>query len=80
MREGIIDSQYQLFPIEKIEYLPRLISENVNLCGLNVTIPYKQQVIPLLHELDDNIAGIGAVNTIKIHRVNETKFFFLNIM
>jgi len=71
-KEGITDSQYQLFPIEKIESLPRLILENVNLFGLNVTIPYKQQVISLLHELDDNIARIGAVNTIKIYRNNNS--------
>jgi shikimate dehydrogenase len=68
--EGITDSLYQLFPIEKIEYLPGLILENIDLFGLNVTIPYKQQVIPLLHELDDSITQIGAVNTIKIYRNN----------
>jgi shikimate dehydrogenase len=71
-REGITDSLYQLFPIEEIKYLRGLILENVDLLGLNVTIPYKQQVIPLLHDLDDSIAQIGAVNTIKIYRNNNS--------
>ena len=42
--------------------------ENPNLCGLNVTIPYKEQVIPFLDELDRDTAKIGAVNVIKIIR------------
>ena len=42
--------------------------ENPNLCGLNVTIPYKEQVIPFLDELDKDTAKIGAVNVIKIIR------------
>ena len=45
-----------------------VIEENPNLCGLNVTILYKEQVIPLLDELDKDTAKIGAVNVIKIIR------------
>lgn len=45
-----------------------VIEENPNLCGLNVTIPYKEQVIPFLDELDKDTAQIGAVNVIKIVR------------
>lgn len=45
-----------------------VIEENPNLCGLNVTIPYKEQVIPFLNELDRDTAKIGAVNVIKIIR------------
>ena len=45
-----------------------VIEENPNLCGLNVTIPYKEQVIPFLDELDRDTAKIGAVNVIKIIR------------
>jgi len=44
------------------------LKEKSQLCGLNVTIPYKQQVIPLLDELDETAAEIGAVNVIKFIR------------
>ena len=46
---------------------------NPNLCGLNVTIPYKEQVIPYLDELDKDTAKIGAVNVIKIIRLSKGK-------
>ena len=48
--------------------LPQLIAENVNLHGLNVTIPYKEMVIPYLDVTDKGIWDVGAVNTIKIYR------------
>ncbi|GHT34992.1 shikimate 5-dehydrogenase [Bacteroidia bacterium] len=60
-----IDADYQLFPIEKIDLFPTLLAENPNLCGLNVTIPYKEQIIPFLDELDETAREIGAVNVIK---------------
>lgn len=65
-KEGIADAEYELFPIKTIEELPKLIAENPDLVGLNVTIPYKEQVIPLLDALDPKAEAIGAVNTIKI--------------
>lgn len=67
-RESIKDSRYQLFPIENIEMLPGLIHQLPDLCGLNVTIPYKQSVISYLQRIEDNAEQIGAVNTIKIIR------------
>jgi shikimate dehydrogenase len=67
-REGIADCVYSNFPIEHIGLLPRLIAENENLYGLNITIPYKEQVIPFLDSIDDEIADLRAVNTIKIYR------------
>lgn len=63
---GIADAFYELFPIASIEALPKLIAVHPNLVGLNVTIPYKEQVIPYLDGLDHAAAKIGAVNTIKI--------------
>lgn len=65
VREGIPDSQYELFPIETIERLPELLAAFPNLQGLNVTIPYKQQIIPFLNSLDESAAAVGAVNVIK---------------
>ncbi len=68
LREGITDAEYKLFPIENINLLSSLIADLNNLAGLNVTIPYKQQVIPFLNECDDAVREIGAANTIKIER------------
>jgi shikimate dehydrogenase len=63
-KENIRDAQYLNFPIESIEDFPALIKEQ-NLSGLNVTIPYKQQVIEYLDELDSIAEEIGAVNLVK---------------
>ena len=67
-----IDAEYVNFEIPRIEDFMEVIEENPNLCGLNVTIPYKEQVIPYLDELDKDTAKIGAVNVIKIQRQSET--------
>ncbi len=63
-----INAEYVNFEIPRIEEFMEVIEENPNLCGLNVTIPYKEQVIPYLNELDKDTAKIGAVNVIKIIR------------
>lgn len=65
-REGISGCRYELFPLERIEDLPALLEQYPTLCGLNVTIPYKQAVLPYLHRLDAGAQAIGAVNTIRI--------------
>ena len=61
-----IDAEYVNFEIPSIEDFMEVVEENPNLRGLNVTIPYKEQVIPYLDELDKDTAKIGAVNVIKI--------------
>ena len=55
---------YQNFPLANIAAFPALLKENPALRGLNVTIPYKEAVIPYLDELSPGAAAIGAVNTI----------------
>lgn len=60
-----IDAEYVNFEIPTIEAFPKIIQINPNLCGLNVTIPYKEQIIPFLDELDKDAAAIGAVNVVK---------------
>lgn len=65
--EGI-DAEYVNFEIDDIGKLMEIVSENPHLCGLNVTSPYKEQVIPFLNSVDDNAAAIGAVNTIQLLR------------
>ena len=64
--EGRDHCFYELFPLERIEAFPQLLNQHPNLLGINVTIPYKEQVIPYLSELDPAAQEIGAVNTIKI--------------
>ncbi|MDO4497324.1 MAG: shikimate dehydrogenase [Bacteroidales bacterium] len=61
-----IDAEYLNFDVENVEMLQQILAENSNLRGLNVTIPYKQQVMPMLDELDPLAERIGAVNTIKV--------------
>mgnify|MGYP000251284156 CR=1 FL=1 len=61
--EGI-NAEYVNFEIPQINDFMEVIEENPNLRGLNVTIPYKKDVIPYLDELDENAKAIGAVNTI----------------
>ncbi|HHT22185.1 MAG TPA: shikimate dehydrogenase [Bacteroidales bacterium] len=63
--------QYELYELENILQFKELI-KNENLCGLNVTIPYKELIIPYLDEVDEVAAKIGAVNVIKFIRENET--------
>ena len=63
-----IDAEYVNFELPDIKNFMEIVDENPNLCGLNVTIPYKEQVIPYLDELDKDTAKIGAVNVIKIIR------------
>jgi len=62
-----IDALYQNFSTPNIDLFPRLINDNPLLYGLNVTIPYKQAVIPYLDSLDPEAEAIGAVNVIKIN-------------
>lgn len=64
----IIDAHYVNFEIPSIDEIKNVIKQNHNLCGLNVTIPYKEKVIPFLDELDEDAAKIGAVNVIKFIR------------
>lgn len=63
--EGI-DAIYENFEIPTIDLLPEVINSNPELKGLNVTIPYKQQVIPYLDTVSPEARAIGAINVIKV--------------
>lgn len=65
VREGI-DAVYTAYPIADVQQLKGLIDSDPLLKGLNVTIPYKQAVIPLLDEIDPAAQQVGAVNCIAI--------------
>lgn len=64
---------YENFDIPEINFFPELIKNTTDLKGLNVTIPYKEEVIPFLDELSETAAKIGAVNTIKITKERKLK-------
>lgn len=64
--ENIQHCEYELYPLKSIGSFPHLLSNHPDIVGINVTIPYKEAVIPFLDELDEASAKIGAVNTIKI--------------
>ncbi|MDO5981812.1 shikimate dehydrogenase family protein [Flavivirga spongiicola] len=64
--EQITNTTYENFDIETINLFPSIIKNTTNLKGLNVTIPYKEVVIPYLDKVNKKAKAIGAVNTIKI--------------
>ena len=66
-QEGIDTAfSYENFDIQNIEGFTTILKNNPELIGLNVTIPYKEAIIPFLDELSENAQEIGAVNTIRI--------------
>ncbi len=65
-RKNLIDCNYSLFELEQINDIINLRLTDPNLVGLNVTIPYKQSIIPYLDGLSERAQKVGAVNTIKV--------------
>ncbi len=65
-RESIWNCQFDLYEIPRIGDLEKVLEENPEMDGMSVTIPYKQEVIPFLDELDPACAAIGAVNCIRL--------------
>lgn len=65
-REGLGNHRYDLFPLASVQDFLTLVGGTPGLRGLNVTIPYKQDIMPFLHHVDPLAAAVGAVNTIKI--------------
>ncbi len=68
VQEQIVDCDYRLFPIPTISELTTMLQENTNLCGFNVTIPYKKEIFPFLTQIDPVAAEVGAVNAVKVIR------------
>ena len=66
--EQITDAIYKPFPIKSIDEFPALLEAEPSLAGLNVTIPYKEAVIPFLDALEEAASEIGAVNVIRFER------------
>lgn len=68
-----INYTYENFDIDEISQFPSIIKNHPELLGLNVTIPYKESIIPFLDELNEVAQDIGAVNTIKIESSGKLK-------
>lgn len=64
---------YENFDIPEINHFTTLTKNNPDLKGLNVTIPYKQQVLPFLDKLSKKATLIGAVNTIRFTKKGKLK-------
>ncbi len=67
------DCTYENFDIESIELFPDIIKNNPDLKGLNVTIPYKESIIPYLDKLSKKATLIGAVNVIRFTKKGKLK-------
>ncbi|MDH5366039.1 MAG: shikimate dehydrogenase [Cyclobacteriaceae bacterium] len=70
-KEKIVDCEYQLFEIENINSFTQLIENHPTVVGLNVTIPYKHEVIPFMDNMDESAAKVGAVNVIKVETLED---------
>jgi shikimate dehydrogenase len=69
-REKITDCSYENFPIMSLKEFPELLKRNPDLCGLNVTIPYKTEILKYVNITEDSVDQIGAANVLKIKREN----------
>lgn len=69
----LVNCSYDNFDIQSIDQFPKLIENNPDLKGLNVTIPYKEAVIPYLSKLSKTVAQIGAVNVIRFTKKGKLK-------
>ncbi|MDO6819637.1 shikimate dehydrogenase [Zobellia sp. 1_MG-2023] len=65
---GLEDHSYENFDFQAIEEIQDVLDNNSDIKGMNVTIPYKQEVMPFLTELDPEAEKIGAVNTIQFSK------------
>jgi shikimate dehydrogenase len=77
--EHITDCSYENFPLDDINKFPSLLKDNPDLYGLNITIPYKTQVLEYVDVRDTAVDEIGAANVLKIKREGDnTKVYGFN--
>jgi shikimate dehydrogenase len=69
---GINDAKYTSFPISEIHKINNVVSSHKNLCGLNINAPYKELVIPYLHDIDPVAMKLGTVNVVKVKRTEKS--------
>ncbi|MGQ8337894.1 shikimate dehydrogenase family protein [Sunxiuqinia sp. A32] len=70
-KESLQNHEYVNFELDTIDEFPSIFEKNKNIAGLNCTIPYKQQIMPFLDEIDEEAATVGAINTVKVIRTGD---------
>ena len=75
-----LNYSYQNIEIQNIEDIIPYIKEHKNLKGFNVTIPYKEEIIPFLDDIDITAKEVGAVNTVKIYDDGSLKGFNTDVV
>ncbi len=70
LNEHISDCSYENFPLLNLNGFNELLTAEDELCGLNITIPYKSEILRFLDVVEPEAAEIGAVNVVKIKRQN----------
>jgi shikimate dehydrogenase len=68
------DHEYLNFELDSIDQFPEIFEKHKYIMGLNCTIPYKQEIMQFMHEIDAEAAAVGAVNTIKILNSDGKRF------
>ena len=71
---------YQNIELDNISDIIPFVKEHKNLKGFNVTVPYKEEIIPFLDEIDDTAKEVGAVNTVKIYEDGRLKGFNTDVI
>jgi len=66
--EDVNGYSYELFPLKHIKDINKLLKEEGDLLGFNITAPYKQDVLPYLYEIDKDAVDVWAVNTVQVTR------------
>ena len=61
-----LNATYENFDFQNIELVTTLLNPSAQISGINITIPYKESIIPYLDELQEDAVNIGAVNTVKL--------------
>lgn len=65
-REGLAQCRFENFPIPSIEDFPSILTSNPSLEAVCVTIPYKEKILPYIHQLSSEVQAVGATNSITI--------------
>jgi len=73
-KENLQEHEYVNFELDSIDEFPGIFEGDKTICGLNCTIPYKQQIMPFLDEIDAEATQVGAVNTVKIMSKNGKRY------
>ena len=75
-----LNYSYQNIELDNIADIIPFVKENKNLKGFNVTVPYKEEIIPYLDEIDSVAKEVGAVNTVKVYEDGKLKGFNTDVI